>query len=615
MPPAPRGTSLRELIEEPFGPYLEEQVLTAACKSTTVKNPLTLRRLILECGNKYTGLSECEPCQPDFDPDRFGDTPIRFRGVLEIQSLSWLTDDAIKAIEQELRARDIRARVANGAQAAKSSSLSLKRMYEPTPGFQSGQLKIKVEIQGIKHLPAVYLISTYVPNGLMIVSKAQDRRYAVETIHIYTYRRSALYLSRYRVMQVLKDLLALDAGSNHFTANKTPLPARTPDWFVNLYLTHMAHAGRARCHRPVYDSEGDSDIEPNSLGRLRRGREHILRHVSRAELYSHFAMHAEWLIQQVANMRMNKWIDVDVWKAWLFDVRRIRKEAARAGQRWGTWEGVEVPVHDDSSDDILPRPLGVSRKGKRSQRGGSSTRQSSRASGLASSSARSTRQSSRASGAATPPARSTNSPALAGFHYYRPPSPMVDDTMLRTYDPDFSPASTPPGSPSSSSSGLPSRPVSPVDPALAARIPSEFFVPPQVTATFQWVCPVRGCGYLIDLLHLTEENLETEDITEEEKRRLKDKSWNIREDWVREAFGYMVDKHLARHLDEWDIKLEMQGRRVRLRTVHASWYMSLTRVFVQLRALWKHPPAVHTHGRLRKVKIDNRRPVIKQEEA
>ena len=138
--------------------------------------------------------------------------------------------------------------------------------------------------------------------------------------------------------------------------------------------------------------------------------------------------------------------------------------------------------------------------------------------------------------------------------------------ILRTYDSDFSTASTPPGSPSSSSSGLSdSRPASPVDPDIVALIPSEFYVPPQVSATFQWACPVQECGYLIDLLHLTEENLATEDLTEDEKRRLKSKSWNIREDWVREAFGYMVDKHLVQHLDEWGIRLEMQGKRVRIR--------------------------------------------------
>ncbi|CDO71581.1 hypothetical protein BN946_scf184911.g51 [Trametes cinnabarina] len=598
MPPGMRGITLRELIDKPFGPYLEEQALAAACKSTTVKHPVTLRRFLLECGNEYTGLDESEPCQPGHNQDRFADTPVRFRGILEIQSLSWLTDAAYQAIERELRARDVRARSAHGAQ-ANSSTLSLKHLYDPTPGFGGGQLKIKVEIQGVKHLPAVYLTSTFVPNGLLIISNGQNRRYAVETMHFHTYKRSALYLSRYRVLQVLRDLLALDARSNHFTNNRTPLPERTPNWFVDLYLTHMAYTGKARRHRPVYDSD-DSDIEPGSAGRLRRGCEHTLRHVSRAEVLSLFAMHAEWLIQQVANMRMNKWLDVDVWKAWLVDVRRLRRQAAREGETWGVWEGADVPEDDDSLDGVAVVPS-ARPKGKKFQQarpnpasvGPSSARRSLphlKKRGSA------TRSSSRTSGVASPSTRSTDSSALGSQHSRgRPPSPGVDETMLRTYDSDFSPASTPPGSPSSSSSGLPSRPPSPVDPALAARIPSEFFVLPQVTATFQWVCPVERCGYLIDLLHLTEENLDTEDITEDEKRRLKSRSWNIREDWVRDAFGYMVDKHLFQHLDEWDIKFEVDGKHVK--------------------ASWKHPP--HSDGQLSKVKVDNRRqrPVIKEEDA
>ncbi|KAI9063081.1 hypothetical protein FKP32DRAFT_1573292 [Trametes sanguinea] len=576
MPPGLRGITLRELIAEPFGPYREEQVLTAACKGTTAKNPVSLTRFILECNKKYTGLDESEPCQPGHDQNRFADHQVRFRGILEIQSLSWLTDAAIEAIERELRDRDVRVRCAQGAQAS-SSSISLRRMYEPTPGFTGGQLKIKVEIQGVKHLPAVYLTSTHVPNGLLIVSQGQNRRYAVDTMHILTYKRSALYLSRYRVMQVLKDLLALDARSNHWTNNKTPLAHRTPDWFVDLYLTHMAYAGRARRHRPVYDSD-DSDIEPSSAGRLRRGREHTLRHVSRAEILSLFAMHAEWLVQQVANMRMNKWLDVDIWKAWLITVRQMRKQAAREGSTWGVWMGGDVSLDDEGEDEITPASSGQSSirqslpRAKKNR--GSATRPASRASGSANASSRST-------------------PASAGHAaFHRLPSP--DLTAPRSYyDPDFSPPSTPPGSPSSSSSGFPSRSPSPVDPELAAHVPSEIFVPPQPDAALKWVCPVEGCAYLIDLLHLTEENLDNEQIAEDEKRRLRSKTWSVREDFVRESFGYMVDKHFLQHLDERDIMLEWDGKRAR--------------------AAWKHPRP--TDGRLRQPRIDNRRPVIKQEDS
>ncbi|KAH9898382.1 hypothetical protein C8Q73DRAFT_684671 [Cubamyces lactineus] len=582
MPPAGRGLTLRELVEEPFGPYLEEDVLTAACKSTTSNNVLALRRLLLECGGKVTGLDECEPTQPEYDPDRFSDIPIRFRGILEIRSLSWLTNDACATIERELRGRDVNARKARGGQ-GNASTISIKSMYDSANG---GQIKIKVEIQGVKHLPAVYLSSVYVPEGLLIVSgRTEFRRYTVESLHVHTFKRSRLYLARYRLFNVMTNLLCLDAGSNHHNDNKTPLSKRTPDWFVDLYMTHMAQPGASRRYRPVYDSDEDSDIEPESGGRMRGAREHTLRHVSRAEVYSLIATHADWVVQEVAALRQYKWLDVDLWKRWLVDIRRTRRLAAREGIQWGISDGVEVSL-DGGGEELPPVTVPKPKKGKKTHQTRVQTRNSSRAS--TSSSTR----------------RSTNSPALnapapapapASALIYRAPSPIYDDTMLRTYDSDFSTASTPPGSPSSSSSGLPdSRPVSPVDPDIVALIPSEFYVPPQVSATFQWVCPVQECGYLIDLLHLTGENLATEDLTEDEKRRLKSKSWNIREDWVREAFGYMVDKHLVQHLDEWGIRLEMQGKR--------------------FKAVWKHPQVTHLQsGRIRNVKKDNRRPVIKEE--
>ncbi|KAI0365265.1 hypothetical protein BV20DRAFT_1046830 [Pilatotrama ljubarskyi] len=558
MPPAARVT-LRELLEEPFGPYPEEKVLTSACKGTTRKNPTSLRRLLLESAGITTGLNETEACQPGHDVVRFSEIPVRFRAVLEIQSLSWLTEDALERIERELQARDVRAR--GGYARASASNISLRKLYEATPGFQGGQLKVKVEIESIKHLPAVYPTSEHVSDGLLIISKTTQ------------------YLARYRILQVLKDLLALDAGSNHFGFNRTPLSQRTPEWFVDLYMKHMAQHGAARCVRPVHDSDSDSDVVPGRGGRMRPEREHTLRHVSRAEVFSHIATHAEWIVEQVAKTRLNKWIDVDLWKAWLVDVRRMRRQAARAGIRWGVWDGVEVSL-DEEDAEALPLPP-KPRRGKKTNQKRGLTRPASRAS--------------RASGTTTSTRRSTASPGVTTSTYYTPA--YVDDTRLRTYDPDFSPASTPPGSPSSSSSGLPSRSPSPVDPDLSALIPSDFLVPPQVTATFRWACTMPNCAYQIDLLHLTDENLaSSEHITEDEKRRLRSKMWNVREPWVREAFGYMVDAHWERHLrEDFGIRFEVQGKTFKLSSIHP-------------------PETLRRTGRLRNIKKDNRRPIVKQED-
>ena len=126
----------------------------------------------------------------------------------------------------------------------------------------------------------------------------------------------------------------------------------------------MAQHGAARRYRPVHDSDVDSDIEPDKRGRMRDGREHTLRHVSRAEVYSLFAAHAEWVVQEVAAVRMNKWLDVDLWKRWLVDIRRVRRLAARKGVKWGVSDGTEVSL-DSVSEELPPVTLPKPKKGKK----------------------------------------------------------------------------------------------------------------------------------------------------------------------------------------------------------------------------------------------------------
>ncbi|OJT15824.1 hypothetical protein TRAPUB_3422 [Trametes pubescens] len=574
------GTSLSELLETPFGPFLEQDVLTTSCRGTTKNNPVSLHLVTLSCGGVITGLNECESTQPDYDWDRFSDTPIIFRGTLEIQSLSWLQPKAIDRIEQALQERDVAARSAPGVRAS-ASNLSLKRIYAPAPGFTGAQLKLKVRIEGVKHMPAVYLNANHVPDGLMLTSKEHDRKYAVESLHIHTYKRSDLYLARFRLHRTLRDLLKLDGECNHHADNTTPMHLRTPAWFVDLYMKYMAQAGEARHWRPVFDADLDPDVGPN--GRMRANREHILRHVSRAEVYSLFAAHAEWLVQD-AELKRSQWLNLDAWRAWVGDINRTRKLAAQEGISWGVAPGVEVSLEEAEDEEDLSSRLRsrIAQQGKKTRQRRAPRRNASRTTG---------------SGATTSTTRSADPPSHSPSRM-RTPSPAIDDTYLRTYDPDFSPVSTPPGSPSSASSiGLPSRPASPIDPNLAALIPSAYFHPPQPTPTLKWVCEIDGCGYLIDLLRLTDANLDLagELITPDERMRLKGKSWTIRETWARDAFGYMVSAHREEHLEKWGFKVIVEGKEAKL--------------------VYTHRDGTHVRSdQLRRVKKDNRRPDIKKED-
>ncbi|KAI0825115.1 hypothetical protein BC628DRAFT_1375590 [Trametes gibbosa] len=576
MAPGQRST-VAALLKEPFGPYLEEEVLNPSCRGTTRDNPVSLEEFVLVCRGITTGLTECESCQPGYNADRFADHPIQFTGVLEIQQLSWLTDVAIVAIENELRERDVRSRSEHGTRAA-SSNLSLKRIYAPAPGINAPQLRVKVTIQGVKHSPAVYLLARHAPDGLLIVSQAHKRRYMVNSMHIHTYLLSEAYIQRYRLIQVLQNLLKLDGDCNSHDDNMTPIHLRTPAWFVDLYLKHMAQAGALRRERPVHDSESDPDVQAG--GRMRGNREHTLRHVSRAEVFSLFAAHADWVVGQVADLRFKRWLDLESWGSWLQKIRHTRRLAAREGYSWGVCRGALTSRNDDE-DLVAQVHSKIAQKTRKKKQKRAPRQTASRGSGTTSSTKRS----------AEPPSH--------GPSRVRTPSPYVDDTVLRTYDLDFSPESTPPGSPSSSSSGcLPSRAPSPVDPSLAALVPSAFLRPPQPTATFRWVCTEPGCAFMIDLLNLTDADLDPagDRISSDERRRLKSKRWTVRDEWVGDAFGYMVGAHQEKHLEERGVKVEMHGKEFRIR--------------------WIHPPGTLPQSdQLRKVKKDNRRPAIKQEDS
>ncbi|KAI0735151.1 hypothetical protein C8Q76DRAFT_791724 [Earliella scabrosa] len=568
MPPGSAtlpSSSLPELVKEPFGPWPEHEVLTPKVPDTTRQKPVRLENVILEWAGRVTGLDESEKFTPGERKDIHPDIPQRFRGTLEIQRTTWLTPEAITNIETELQARDVNARRSVVVPNPSPSTLTLKALYSSNPSFPEGSVRIKVRIQGIKERNVVFLESKYVPNGLMMTSKWESdgqsghRRYEVASMHIQTYELSRAYLFRYRLYQVIATLLKRDANSDVTTANRVALEQRTPEWFIMLYVTHLAYHGSQRHYRPVFSSS-DSDIGDDINGRLRPSREHALRHVSRAEIRSKIAEHAEWLVQDHQQRRMGKYFDVDVWEHWLPKVERMRKKAAASGRRFGVFDGRQDAMDRDD------RRLSPSPKRKTRRK----------------------------------PTKRRDAPVSASsLRFAEMPvdededSEMVeaDPAKQRSYDSDFSPVSSDAEPPSSDSDDLPSRPTSPTDrPDVRALLPPEFFREPQLTpGTLRWVCAMDNCHYLIDMYNLTDENLDTDKISPSERQWLRDKSWNIRDDWFWKAFRDMVDKHIRIHLDEMGICIE-----------------SVPGVPRSCRARWKD----NRHGcshLLRKVRKDDRR--------
>lgn len=131
----------------------------------------------------------------------------------------------------------------------------------------------------------------------------------------------------------------------------------------------------------------------------------------------------------------------------------------------------------------------------------------------------------------------------------------IHPAMQRDYDSDFSPPSSA-DELSSDSDDLTPRPAEPPDPAAIALIPLEWLRPPQPTpGTMKWFCCVKSCHHVIDLLNLTEEDLDTERVSPREKKWLRERRWHVKDIWFREAFGCIVDQHQVKHLKEWGVEL------------------------------------------------------------
>ncbi len=173
------------------------------------------------------------------------------------------------------------------------------------------------------------------------------------------------YLARWTVHRVMRDIVELEHNSVP-DEERTPPEDRSPDWYIDGYFKHFAYHSSGRQFRPV-SADSDSDIDPETGGWMITGREHALRHVSRAEISSILAEHVEWLIHQTYQLHSSKassrLFDPNKWrKQWLPDIRRTRQQAAAAGRPWGVWQGFEVPSEYTTEIDEIRWPESSRRK-------------------------------------------------------------------------------------------------------------------------------------------------------------------------------------------------------------------------------------------------------------
>ncbi|KAF8898756.1 hypothetical protein BD779DRAFT_1666546 [Infundibulicybe gibba] len=492
MPPK---LKLEKLLKEPFGPYSDVELLSGVLPSKG-RNIGRLRNVWMTCNGRSIGFDESEFIANPPQNSRVAKYSVHFYGILTIETLEWLTQDGYKWLEADLRERDQEARTSTHI-----SGLTLKQLY----GFRAGEgTKLSVYIHCEKNLLAEFMTSNSFPNSFLIHAKERNRMFNIRSLCAQTLSQSRNFLSRFRLWAVIKEI-------NKADDYKTPLHKRTIDYLVDNYLTRF----RTKEHnqRIIFDPLFDSDVDEEGITKRPR----TLRHIPRAQVIGMFAAQAEWLLAyQVAPVGSRQWeVDIAQWIKFCRISKQQRKTAAAVGEAWGLPHGVHV--RDDPSEDLNLSQFGQTREfwEKRLQDKHPS------------------------------PELSDEDQDQEMVSNVGSQTEAVENEATRfIYDSDFSEDSTPP--PSESESETPDLKYH----SLVARVPRYCWEKPFIPCgRFIWLC--AGCGYTIDFLNLTEENLKTLPPNSHLTHILKNQTWEyLKEVPIQEAFYLMVQQHYLIHARE-----------------------------------------------------------------
>ncbi|KAI0094885.1 hypothetical protein BDY19DRAFT_988675 [Irpex rosettiformis] len=529
-----RGPTVYHLVSKPFGPFLDSTILSPACK-TTPQKPVELRNVLLEHDGEPTGLTLCEETQPESYYHSGGansQIPVRMRGLLAIKNLSWLSDEGRDLLTKALRRRDYNIRRKKHGSNTRESNLSLGNVFNPNGKLHHKKTYIKVIIQANKEGPAVYMNSEIAPGFLVLRTGDRGRTYKILGMDSETYKRSHLFLSRYRVLHDLRTIVNLPSSRG------TSMSEHSPEWFVSQYVEHLAYKENADEDHSIRSSassssSNDSDSEELYLPPNKRRR---VRHISRAEVLSLLAMHVRWLIGEQKKQKFSKLFDPIEWGRFEAEAYKYRQNARLENLQWGTFRG-EVTAFEENESSSSEDGMDID---------GSASRR--------------------------PPRRKKRPsiPALRRRRHHPSSEPVstteltfqnpLDDTetFANRYDSDFTTDGS--SSSDSDSDSLHSRSCSPTL-GYTPSFPSEILVPPTMPQNGSWICPVNGCLYDINLRQLNREQEEI--LWPEEIEYISSATSNIKNPVAIECFTKLASKHYEDHLAACGVALVNKGRQVR----------------------------------------------------
>ncbi|KAJ7256510.1 hypothetical protein B0H12DRAFT_512042 [Mycena haematopus] len=310
-------TTIKKLIEKPFGPYPDDVILNSS-GIPQGRNLPQLRQLRIRQSNKSIGLDTCEHLIPPAKPPN----PVSCFGVLVIENLSWLSDAGKTLLTRELNERDanLGARSSqNSRKIIQKRQLTLEGLYGQKPAEGS---KIAVWIKFEKESPALFMTATDHPESLLLSSKDGHRFYEILTMDRLTYFLSSNFLDRYRLVALIKEITV-----------KYAIPPNTAEVnnFVNAYL--LIHKEKAWSYATIFAEEDEEPVRPR------------LRHISHAEVREGFAAHSGWLLAFYL-ISSSCPIDVARWCEFISKVR-VAKKARKSGTWSQTYEDDEIWASDD----------------------------------------------------------------------------------------------------------------------------------------------------------------------------------------------------------------------------------------------------------------------------
>ncbi|KAG1833792.1 hypothetical protein EV424DRAFT_1532637 [Suillus variegatus] len=527
--PLPQRKIVEELLRPPFGPYRDEEVLSTECESKAGKI-LVLKSFQLAYNDEIIGLDESE--QPlgtgEVDTRQF-----RFRGILGIRSLVWLSQVGVKRVEAELNLRANTRSMCAGERPP--NTITLEELFNRKNKFlggppEDGELELRLQIQGFRNFPALYMTSKLLPDGLLWHSKDHNRTYEVATMDVYTFQLSENFFWRYRLLALMTKIVG---------EGRTPLEKRTPEWFVSQYLERFAHPASDEHERLIYDST-DSDVD--------EGRTQLPRHprrIHRRDILGLFAAQSEWFVTD-NEVKRKRIFPFRPWNAFRKEVRKARWQAARNNVIWG-W-----PIGRQNQPDLASEPDSEEGDDEDDEDDEDTRNMVERNPVIGKTNEIVRRKIDKAKTRRTlPSARRDNETGSSSSS-----SDELDPARAHAYMSDFSRESSSTASDSSDES---------VDERLldfGELIPRQLSqVPALPGPDNRWWCPVPECGHMVDLQRLTRDDIKALSATT--VFYLMEKKWrSIREDErAKTCFFEMVSKHYEDHFTDLGLRfVQTKGR-------------------------------------------------------